>query len=337
LLSCKITLSLIIEDFIHYITQSFGLPAAAELTSQAQEIPLYLKGNYEIFTGHIGNREVAWARVKDETAVTPDRLQDQKLRLQQYFNMPVVFIFDQLDSWQRKRLIERQIGFVQTNRQIYIPELFLQLNDHRSDYRGTIRRPEHLSFPAQVAILYHLQKEPLDQQFAQQIAPKLGYSAMTITRIIRELQQFDLVTVSPGKERTLTFKQSGQALWQMALPWLRSPVKETWFSYGPLGTSHVLETGQTALASYSMLAESRVINLAIGKEQFKSLQTLNRLPELNQHQGNYCLQVWQYDPTVIVYMGAHVVDKLSLYLALRSEQDERILASLEEMLKNMSW
>jgi len=145
------------------------------------------------------------------------------------------------------------------------------------------------------------------------------------------------VTVSPGKERTLTFKQSGQALWQMALPWLRSPVKETWFSYGPLGTSNVLETGQTALASYSMLAESRVINLAIGKEQFKSLQTLNRLPELNQHQGNYCLQVWQYDPTVIVYMGAHVVDKLSLYLALRSEQDERILASLEEMLKNMSW
>lgn len=330
-------LSLIIEDFIDYITHTFGLAATAEPARQVQEMPLYLKGNYVIFEGFIGGRGVVWAKVEDESAVTPDRLQEQKFQLQRYFNVPVVFIFDQLDSWQRKRLIERQVGFVQTRRQIYIPELFLQLNDLRLSHRSAVSHPEHLSFPAQVAVLYHLQKESLDQRLAQQIADKLDYSAMTITRVIRELQQFDLVTVHPGKERTLTFKESGQGLWQLVLPWLRNPVKEVWFSYGSLSISHVLETGETALASYSMLAESRVTYLAIGKEQFKSLQTLNKLPELNQHQGNYCLQVWQYDPAIIAQPGDHLVDKLSLYLTLRPEQDERLVAALEEMLKNISW
>ena len=160
---------------------------------------------------------------------------------------------------------------------------------------------------------------------------------MTVTRIIRELQQFDLVKVHPGKERTLTFKQGGRDLWKLALPLLRSPVKETWFSYGALGISNALEAGETALASYSMLAESQAKHWAIGKEQYKSLQTLKKLPELSKYQGNFRLQVWYYDPAIITQPGDNRVDKLSLYLTLICEQDERVLAASEEMLKNILW
>ena len=309
----------------------------AEPARQIKEMPLYLKGNYMLFEGYIAGRAVVWAKVEDENAVTPDRLQDQKLQLQRFFNVPVVFVFQQLDSWQRKRLIERQVGFVQTNRQVYVPELLLQLSDIRPAYRLGPKRLKQLSFSAQVAVLYHLQRESLNQQLALQIAAKLGYSAMTVTRIIRELQQFDLVNVHPGKERMLTFKEGGRDLWQLVLPLLRSPVKETWFTYGALGISNMLEAGDTALASYSMLAESHAKYWAIGKEQYKSLQTLKRLPELNKQQGNACLQVWHYDPTIIAQPGDDRVDKLSLYLTLIFEQDERVLAALEEMLKNILW
>jgi len=326
-----------IEDFIQYINNTLGLSAMAEPARQIKEMPLYLKGNYIILEGYIAGRAVIWAKVEDENVVTPDRLQDQKLQLQRFFNAPVVFVFQQLDSWQRKRLIERQIGFVQTNRQVYIPELLLHLSDIRPAYRLGPHRPEQLSFPAQVAVLYHLQRESLNQQLALRIAVKLGYSAMTVTRIIRELQQFDLVNVHPGKGRALTFKQGGRDLWQLVLPLLRSPVKETWFSYGAGSISNVLEAGETALASYSMLAESQAKHWAIGKEQYKSLQTLNKLPELNKHQGNVCLQVWHYDPAIIAQPGDEKVDKLSLYLTLIYEKDERVLAALEEMLKNIPW
>ena len=278
-----------------------------------------------------------WAKVEDEVAATPDRLQDQKLQLQRFFNVPVVFIFHQLDSWQRKRLIERQVGFIQTDKQLYVPELFLQLNDIRSGYNFTGSRSEHLSFAAQVSVLYHLQRESLEVQSAQQIAIKLGYSAMTVSRIIRELQQFELITVEPGKERTITFKERGKALWQLVLPRLRSPVRQIWFSYGPFGSSNTLEAGETALSTYTLLAGPRVTYLAISKDQFRSLQTLQKLPELNIHQGNYCLQVWQYEPGILVEPGHFTVDKLSLYLTLMNEEDERIKAALQEMLKQILW
>lgn len=327
----------IIEDFLGYIDSTFGLPVMAEASHRIKGIPLYLMSNYVLLEGEIAGRAVVWAKVVDEKSVTPDRLKEQKSQLQRLFGAPVVFVFKQLDSWQRKRLIERKIGFVQSNRQVYIPELLLQLNDTRPAHGPTSGRQGQLSFPAQVAILYHLQREPLSQQPARQIAVKLGYSAMTITRIIRELQKLDLVTVHPGKERIFFFKVEGQSLWELALPLLRNPIKEIWFADVAIGFSNLLSAGETALASYSDLAEGQMKYYAIGKDELKSPQNLERLPELTKHEAAVCLQVWQYDPGVIAMPGNGLVDKLSLYLTMNHEQDERVMAALEEMTKNIIW
>jgi hypothetical protein len=98
-----------------------------------------------------------------------------------------------------------------------------------------------------------------------------------------------------------------------------------------------LVAGETALAHFGMLAESQLGHFAIGKEQFRSLRTLNRLPDLNKNQGNFCLEVWNYDPGVIVKPGQDIIDKLSLYLSMAPAQDERTEAALEEMLSKVSW
>jgi hypothetical protein len=304
---------------------------------EADELPLYLKGAFVFFKGDIAGKNIVWAKLVDEAEVTPDRLQKQKTQLEQFFHALVVFVFDNLDSWQRKRLIEKRVGFVQIGKQVYIPEMLLQLSDIRSKLQVAGKPPGSLSFPAQAALLYHLQRTSLNRQSPQQIATALGYSTMTVTRIVRELQQLGLISIHPGKEKSFTFNKGGKDLWLLALPSLRNPVKEEWFSYGPLGITNLFETGETALANYSMLAESRVIHLAIGKEQFRSLRTLNRLPELNKNQGNYRLEVWNYDPGIVVAPGHNTVDKLSLSLSMTPATDERIIAALEEMINHISW
>ncbi|HEY4109786.1 hypothetical protein [Puia sp.] len=300
-------------------------------------MPLYLRNSFAFFEGLLTGRKLIWARIQTEVSITPEGLQNQKFQLERLLTLPVIFVFNRLDSWQRKRLIERQIGFIQTGKQVYIPEWLIQLNDIREIRRNVKHNRDRLSFPAQVAVLSQLQHRPIDGQPAHQIAEKLAYSAMTITRIGRELEQHGVATLQSGKERAFTFREKGEELWRRVLPLLRDPVKEELFAYDLAGIGQVPEAGETALAEYTMLAEGRTKHFAIGKEQYKSLQTLKRLPELNNHQGNYCLQVWNYNPTVIAGASSATVDRLSLYLSLMSKQDERIQAALAEMIKKITW
>jgi DNA-binding MarR family transcriptional regulator len=327
----------IIEDFALYITQSFGIPLRVEAFQQSAQLPLYLKGNFIFFKGEIAGKTLVWAKIRDDESVTPDRLQKQKNELEKGFHLPVVFVFERLDSWQRKRLIERQVAFVQTGRQVYIPELFLQLDDTRGNYMRGRKNLEVLSYPAQVTILYHLGRSSLNGRSASQIAKLLRYSKMTVTRVIRELEEMELIDVRAGKERVFEFKKVGKALWQQAEPLLRNPIKEMWFSQSFSGMGRILESGETALAHLSMLGESRMRQFAIGKEQFRSLRILGRLPELNTRQGNFQIEVWEYDPTLLVEDGDLDVDGLSLNLCLRGVLDPRVTSSLEEAMKNRVW
>ena len=325
------------EDFIHYITYAFGLSASAEPAQISKSIPLYLKHSYTLFTGQIAGRAIIWAKVGEESTATPDRLQGQKHQLERFYGAPIVFVFDQLDSWQRKRLIEKQVGFVQTNKQLYIPELMLQLSDIRSGRREETEDLGHITFSTQVALFYNIQRESLDGRPALEIANKLGYSAMTVTRIIRELQQREWISIHTGKERTFSFVESPKKLWDLALPRLRSPIRETWFTDGPLSSQEFTEAGETALSRYTMLAGREVTDLAISRDQFRSFRAMDKLPELNSHYGRFRLQVWQYEPRILAEPRRNIVDRLSLYQTLKDDLDERIQDALQNMLKQISW
>ncbi|HEY4336111.1 MAG TPA: hypothetical protein VGM89_09445, partial [Puia sp.] len=98
----------VIEPFVNYITQTFGIELRIEAVHETEQLPLFLKGNFLFFKGRMAGKMLLWAKVVDETTVTPEALRRQKSRLEQFFHLPVVFVFDQMDSWQRKRLIERQ-------------------------------------------------------------------------------------------------------------------------------------------------------------------------------------------------------------------------------------
>jgi hypothetical protein len=47
------------------------------------------------------------------------------------------------------------------------------------------------------------------------------------------------------------------------------------------------------------------------------------------------VEVWSYNPELL--SGGQIVDRLSLYLSLKDNEDERVEAALEHMMEAVSW
>ncbi len=70
------------------------------------------------------------------------------------------------------------------------------------------------------------------------------------------------------------------------------------------------------------------------------MQKNNTLVKANKYEGQYCLEIWKYNPqTLLGELSNHkdVVDPLSLYLSLKESQDERIEMALEQIKKQFIW
>lgn len=321
-----------------YLKEHFGIvPKISPLSkNELAQLPLYLRGNYVLYNGSIIDQNIIWAKVKSDRNYTPDQIKKQGQQLKQFLGLPIVFVFDEIESWERKRLIERRISFVQPLRQIYIPELFLQLNDSiRSSENKNESRSKYLTPPAQCFILYHLEVASLEKISFQEIAKMVQYSTMTISRIIKELHRFELVAIEGVKEKSIRFNLQGKDLWKIILPILSSPVREVWFTDQILNDNHFRIGGDTALSTFTMLSESNRKTYVISKDEFRSMKTLGALKSLDKKYGDNRIEVWLYDPVIL---SEHKnVDKLSLYLSLKHEEDERVIGALEDLINEIQW
>lgn len=330
------------KEISKYLKEVFGIQTVLRPMDNAElrKMPIYLKGSYRFYTGRLLNHQVIFADIIDRRDVTPSQLKKQASDLTHLLEHPVIFIIPELESWNRARLIGQHVSFIEPGRQIYVPDLLLQLTDIAGRNTPIREGIEKFSSPAQAIILYKLNsriKAPLQYSNMQK---QLGYSTMTISRSVKELEQAGIIEVAGGRTKKVNFILHGEELWRKTLPLLSSPVKEIWLSEAPLSGIHDhKEAGETALSHYTMLARISGATNAIGKDQFRLLKKNN--PELQKMQhkyGNYCLEVWNYDPERIPTDSPKIVDQLSLYLSMRDKiEDERMNQALEELLINMKW
>lgn len=318
-----------------YLYDTFGITAAPQSEKEkAKRLPLYLRSNYELYSGSLSGQKVIWAEIKNPDAATPDQLKKQSLALQEILgHVPVVYVFDNLEPWQRKRLIEKKVGFAEPFRQLYIPQLFTQIRDGHGKEKGMTEAGHQLKAPAQFFLLYHLQVERLEGMLLQEIAGLLNYSAMTITRSIKELVAHALLRVEGTKEKTVFFDVYGKDLWKKALPFMASPVRETWYIDNQPHNEYTRTGGETALAYYSMLAEPRQQTIVIGKDAFRISKP--QLGKLDKKYGFHKLEVWYYDPAIL--SKGNEIDKLSLYLSLKNHEDERVQGALQNVINEIVW
>jgi hypothetical protein len=244
---------------------------------------------------------------------------------------PMVLIPGDIESYVRKRLIEKRIPFIIPGRQMFLPELLIDLIEFAPIPKEI---PELMQPAAQFLLLYHILKQPLVNINLKTIADKLDYNPMTITRAAFFLHNTGLCRLEGTKEKTLNFELNNRDLWEKALPLMTSPVKKSNYYSGYLAADNFRITSINALAHYSDINEEPVQYLAI-KTGAKELKEGPDFKKTGKIEANICIEEWKYRPSLL--SNNEYVDPLSLYLCLRNNNDERIEMALQQLLKNFKW
>ncbi len=235
-----------------------------------------------------------------------------------------------LSSYNRKRLIEHGIPFVIPGNQMYLPHLGIDLREHfRKSHDNKIKT---FSPATQAVIIYALTRQADEKLTSTLLAEKLVYTLMTINRAFAELKAAQIGQFcQEGRKRWWTFSDK-QTLWDEAFLFLRSPVKKrVW-----LKNCHPqLVAGLSALSHLSLLTSPEPSVFAINTNQWETSKQLNLEEVPLAEDADAELEIWHYDPALFAKDG--IVDPFSLYLSLKTTQDERIESALEELMEKIKW
>lgn len=250
----------------------------------------------------------------------------------------VILVLPDVDAVTRSRLVEQRINFICPGKQMFIPYLFLDL---REQYVEFIKEKDsHTLTPsAQLIILHHLYglRNGLVGSITsfKELAALLDYSPMAITKAAAELNRYELCEIGGTKEKTFIFSGDKKAFWDTCESYLGSPVLKTVFVDLMPDMAHLFKAGEYTLPFYSDLNPNDEPVYAIGKFQYQYLQKSGAMPPQNDKEGKYRLEIWKYQPEVLIRETEwrNHVDPLSLYLSLRHVRDERVEMALDQILQ----
>jgi DNA-binding MarR family transcriptional regulator len=324
----------LIHQLEQYLRETIGITAVAHPWAESSGLPQYLRERYRFFRMDVlGTECVLMADIGEEEqppAVIGKHLDQVRSRGQ----FDAVYVRHAVTSYNRKRLIEQKVPFIVPGNQMYLPILGIDLREHLKRLRE--KKPV-FSPSTQALILHILWRKETSAMTPAEIAHRLGYSPMTMTRAFDELETTGIGEHSVlGKERHLCFVETGKPLWEKVLPYLNTPVRKRLYVASSKQTGKGSLAGQSALARYTMLAEPNIPVIAFSADEWKvRLQQDNILKLTLPEPGGFEIELWKYAPAQFAKEGR--VDRLSLYLSLKDNTDERVQSALDALLGGMEW
>ena len=320
--------------FQRYLKETLDVNVKPKKWKEAEKLPFFLRNLYVFFEVSILGTSCLVMVAKDETKQTPAAIRKHILQVQKKWDHEVIYVQQKVTAYNRKRLIEHRLPFVVPGNQMYLPFLGIDLREHFKKIQDTAPR---WSPSTQAVVLYALLHDGEPRFTPKELAHRLGYTAMTMTRAFDELEKVGLGQIAmEGRERVLRFDQDKKTLWKNALQTLRSPVKKRlWVKHASKQLSG-MKAGLSALAHYSALAEPANPVFAMEGKKWKGMMTKKKRNVLDIAEPDACaLEIWSYPPKLFGKDG--VVDRFSLYLSLQTDEDERVESALEEMMEQVSW
>lgn len=324
-----------IESVERYVRETLHTRLQLHAWQAKQMLPLLLQHEYDFFQGEILGHELLFLVLDEEQ--TPASLRKHLEMLAQYWPGSFVVVSPGATPAWRRRMIEKAIPFIVPRNQMYLPMLGVDLRDRFRPHAAT--RQRRLSPSSQVVLLRALQEPESQSRMPSQVARELHYSAMSVSRALDQLEEFDLIEVSrSGRERRYFLAGDPRSVWETAQPLLSSPVRKQIAIEcpPPCELRRALPAGLTALAWLSPLAEPAIPTFAMEPRRFREVvETSQARAVESPDEANRLIQLWTYSPWLLS-TSTHV-DRLSLYLSLRDDQDERIQSALDEMMAGVRW
>ena len=294
-------------------------------TNDLNGLALHLKKGFTFWKGSLLDESVVLIKPNIDEPISPGQANKHIKAISHRLHLPTILVLDKLASFQRSRYIQARIPFVVPGQQLYIPKFLLDLrskNDHPEKTRSFFR-------PAtQCMILYHLLVDQLDGARQEEIAERLHYSTMTISRAIKECRDKGLINEGRGP---IVFKTGIKQTWDQSKAHMQSPVGKNVYTNNTELAHLFLISGLNALAHYTDIAGEKEKTYAMSTETYRSI--LERHPhDINEISGDVLIEVWDYDPRIL--SAGNVVDPLSLFLTMQGDEvDERTSKSLEKLIE----
>lgn len=245
-----------------------------------------------------------------------------------------IYVAPVTTSYERKRLVEQRVPFIVPGNQLYLPDLGIDLREYFRLRKS--KTTKNLS-PATQALLITALLDPSNEpRRPAALGERLGYTSMTLSRAVQELEQNQLANVVEfGRERWVHFDEA-HAVWHKARSLMSSPVKKEFWA---IPTQYILQrarlAGESALASKTMLADPLHPIYAVSTDEWRlaELQGLKILP--HPEPGAYQWQIWRYSPEL--QPNAPTVDPFSLVISLKNNRDDRVQVALSEFEDQLPW
>jgi DNA-binding MarR family transcriptional regulator len=299
-------------------------------------LPLFLRERYAVFSARLfGRKSLLAVEAKGREIGSPGEYGKHEEALKLKLGEPVVLVLPILPSYARNRMVQMGIPFIVPGSQTFIPISLIDLRERFPQPNS--KRRETLSPAAQCTVLYHLLRGPLAGISLKDIARKIHYSPMRMTKVKDELEAGEICkVVQSGRSMFLDFKATGRVLWEQVKPQLSSPVKKTRWVQWAKPAEPALLAGMSALSLRTMIAADRLPTYALPLAVFQDF--LERGVCAGCHDAENAtakIEVWSYNPHLLG--DDRMVDPLSLYLSLRKLSDERVQQQLEQLMREIKW
>lgn len=303
-------------------TDVFGLTINYKSWDKKQALPLYVAGNYEIDEAIVSNnRFIVMSPIGDLPTLPAMKKHIEKI--QKIDGVPVAFYLKNLSDFRRKGMLESNIPFM-TEKQVFLPFIGTLLMEEKNN---ALYKEKFMFSTQQLFLMYLYNRQ--NKLYVANVGKKLPYSAMTLSRAVKQLEASDLFLVyKDGVNKVIESKYDRRELFERAKPFLLDPVRK----YGYIEKSRIDENmvlaSESALAKNSMLNPSKLITYAIDEQKMDINQMENELVDPNKQ---IRLELWGYDPKL--FSDDNVADGLSVALSLREIVDERIEEAIDECIE----
>lgn len=241
-------------------------------------------------------------------------------------NLPVVYHPRSLTYSKMKGLLQQKVPFIVDAKQAYLPFLGMFLQAVSDEKNEKVK----FSLPAQLlAMMYLYSREPF--LYIKKAVEFLPYSAMSITRAMRELEVSELFYVEKDKQNKVLRSQLAKPeLFEELKARFNSPIwKRGYIDNGCVAKEMVL-AGEDALAEKSMLANTLPAKYAAYKKNV-DVSTLHN--ELLDSKKQSELQLWSYNP--LLFSQLDIPDPISLVVSLMDVHDERVNQALDGIMEEV--
>jgi len=324
----------VLHELERYLHDALGVSVKTTPWSGVGQLPPVLRERYRFAKAELLGLRALLVIDANPEEQSPATVRKHLDMLQTKQPAELIYVRARVTAYNRKRLIEQKVPFIVPGNQMYLPMLAIDLREH---FRRIREEAPTFSPSTQVVVLHAMLRDAGQVLIPSEMAPLLGYSAMTMTRAFDELETAKLAEVTVrGRERCLRFIGDRREIWEKAQPFLRNPVSKRLFIRRINGAEGATRAGLTALAHYSMLAPPAYTTYALSREEWKTLRQQHKIIEVPVQDPDVSeIEVWWYSPARFAEHG--MVDQLSLYLSLKADHDERTETALEEMMEKIEW